>query len=85
MSAARRKRHQRKDTLESWATNILLQAHAIEPCPDHGYMRLKFDYAAIDHAHAIAEHRPYRGRSKATCVAVIDELLDNLADTCPAC
>lgn len=30
-----------EETLRWWATDLLLEAHAIAPCHDHGYMRLR--------------------------------------------
>lgn len=76
---------QKRETLDGWATGILLQAHAIAPCPDHGFMRLRFNHRSVDYAHALATHQPYKGLSKAKCIVVIDEVLDGLGDQCPAC
>lgn len=75
----------RKETLEQWATRILLHAHAIAPCPEHGYMRLRFSHQGLDYAHALAEHERYPGMSKAKCIEAVDQLLDCLSDECPAC
>jgi hypothetical protein len=82
MPSAKRKPSQ---TVETWATHVLLQAHAIAPCETHGFMRLKHHHAAIEYAHALAAHEPYPGMSKPKCVAAIDEVLDGLGDECPAC
>jgi len=49
----------KKETLDQWATRILLHAHAIAPCPDHGYMRLRFCHQGLDYAHALAEQDRY--------------------------
>lgn len=75
----------RKETIEQWATRILLHAHAIAPCPDHGFMRLKFSPSGIDYAHALAEHNRYPGFSKLKCVEAVDAAFDSLSDDCPAC
>lgn len=75
----------RKETVEQWATRILLHAHAIVPCPDHGYMRLRFSHHGLDYAHALAEHDRYPGLSKLKCVEAVDETFDNHSDDCPAC
>jgi hypothetical protein len=70
---------------DAWASNILLHAHAIAPCPEHGFMRLRFHHAAIDYAHALAATDPLPGTSKAESVAALDDYLDGLSDDCPAC
>jgi len=73
------------ETPEQWATGLLLQSHAIAPCAEHGFMRLRFHHAAIDYAHALAAKHPLPGKSKAKSIAVLDEVLDGLSDDCPAC
>ncbi len=70
---------------EAWATRILLHSHAIAPCAEHGFMKLKFHHAAIDYAHALAAVDPLPGKSKAKSAEVLDEFLDGLSDDCPAC
>ena len=75
----------RKESLDQWATRILLHAHAIAPCVDCGFVRLKFDQRAIDFAHALAAHKPYPGTSKARSVNAVDAVLDSLGDECPYC
>jgi hypothetical protein len=82
MPAAPRRKPEAAD---HWAARILLHAHAIAPCPEHGFMRLRFHHAAIDYAHALAASDPLPGKSKAKCVAVLDDFLDGLSDDCPAC
>ncbi|CAN5219372.1 hypothetical protein BH11PSE4_BH11PSE4_28380 [soil metagenome] len=70
---------------DEWAANILQHAHAIAPCPEHGFMKLRFHHAAIDYAHALAANDPLPGKSKAKSAAALDEFLDGLSDDCPAC
>jgi hypothetical protein len=70
---------------EVWATRILLHSHAIAPCAEHGYMRLRFHHAAIDYAHALAAADPLPGKSKAKSAETLDEFLDSLGDDCPEC
>lgn len=72
-------------TLDHWARDKLLRAHAIAPCPGCGYMRLNFSHRALDYAHALAEHEPYPGRSPAQCIEAVDAAYDELGDECPAC
>jgi hypothetical protein len=75
----------RKETIDQWATRILLHAHAIAPCADHGYMRLRFSHQGLDYAHALAEHDPYPGKSNVKCLEAVDAAFDSLGDECPAC
>ena len=70
---------------DAWATRILLHSHAIAPCSEHGYMRLRFHHAALDYAHALAAADPLPGKSKAKSAEALDEFLDGLGDDCPAC
>jgi hypothetical protein len=73
------------ETLSMWATNILLEAHAIAPCADHGYLRLRHSHHAVEYARSIAEQRKFSGKNKKERLKAIDKVLDGLADTCPAC
>lgn len=70
---------------DAWATRILLHSHAIAPCAEHGFMRLRFHHAALDYAHALAAADPLPGKSKAKSAETLDEFLDGLSDDCPAC
>jgi hypothetical protein len=81
MSDAKRK----KTSPEAWAAEILLHANAIASCPEHGFMRLKFNHASLDYAHALAAAAPFPGKSKAQSAEVLDEYLDGIGDECPAC
>ena len=74
-----------KETLDQWATRILLHAHAIVACPDCGFMRLKPGPYGLEYAHALAEFEPYPGKSKIKCVEAVDAVFDSLGDECPGC
>ena len=74
-----------KPSIDEWASQILLHAHAIESCPGCGFRRLKYSHRSIDYAHALAEHAPYPGISKAKSLKAVDDLLDSLSDECPGC
>ena len=76
---------QTTESPEAWATRILLHSHAIAPCAEHGYMRLRFHHAALDYAHALAAADPLPGKSKAKSAATLDDFIDGLGDDCPAC
>lgn len=73
------------ESADAWATRILLHSHAIAPCAEHGYMRLKFHHAALDYAHALAAADPLPGKSRAKSAETLDEFIDGLGDDCPAC
>lgn len=49
-------------TLEMWAADLLMEAHAIAPCHEHGYMRLRHSHHAVDYAMSLAEHRKFSGK-----------------------
>lgn len=74
-----------KETLEMWATDLLLEAHAISACPDHGYMRLRHIHHAIDYAKDLAQHRKFSGRNKRERISAVEDVLDGLGDSCPGC
>lgn len=74
-----------KETVETWATRMLLNARAIQACPACGFMKLNFSHQGIDYAHALAEHEPYPGKSKAQSIKAVDEVFDSLGDECPGC
>lgn len=87
-SAARKpapKASKQAESPEVWATRILLHSHAIAPCAEHGFMRLRFHHAALDYAHALAAADPLPGKSKAKSAEVLDEFIDGLGDDCPVC
>lgn len=69
--------------LEMWAADLLMEAHAIAPCPDHGYMRLRHSHHAVDYALSLAEHRTSSGKKER--IAAVESVLDGLSDECPAC
>jgi len=75
----------RKETVEQWATRILLHAHAIKACSDCGFMKLNFSHSGLDYAHALAAHDRFPGKSKLKCLEAVDAVFDSLSDECPAC
>jgi hypothetical protein len=77
--------NRRGQSVEEWASQILLHAHAIAPCPEHGFMRIKFSHAAIEYARALASREPHPKLGKSKSVAALDEFLDEVGDDCPAC
>ena len=77
--------HRRGQSVEEWASRILLHAHAIQPCPEHGFMRVKFSHASIEYARALASQEPFPKLGSTKSVAALDQFLDGLGDDCPAC
>lgn len=74
-----------RKSLSAWATDILLEAHVIAACPDHGYLRVRHSHHAVDYAFSLAEHRKFPGKNNKERVKAVNKVLDGLADTCPAC
>jgi hypothetical protein len=74
-----------ESSLEMWAADLLMEAHAIEPCHEHGYKRLRHSHHAIDYALSLAEHRKVSGKNKKERIAAVESVLDSLSDECPAC
>jgi hypothetical protein len=74
-----------ESTLEMWAADLLMEAHAIAPCHEHGYMRLRHSHHAVDYAISLAEHRKFSGKNKKERKAAVERVLDGLGDECPAC
>jgi hypothetical protein len=81
----KKKNANKSQTLEMWATDLLLEAHAIYACPDHGYMRLRHSHHAVDYAKDLAEHRKFSGKNKRERVCAIEKVLDGLGDSCSGC
>jgi hypothetical protein len=74
-----------RQSAEAWAAEILLQAHAIAKCHDHGFMRLRFDHTSLEHAHALAAAHPFPGMDEAQSAQILDDCLDGIGDACPGC
>jgi hypothetical protein len=72
-------------TLRGWALGVLLEAHAIRECDQHGHMKDRADPHALEHAHQIARHEPFPGTSPDHAVAAIDDVMQSIGDTCPDC
>ena len=75
----------RRETIEGWATQMLLNAHAIEVCPGCGFRRLKSGHRGLEYAHGLVEIERYPGKSKVKCIEAIDAVFDSLGDDCGGC
>lgn len=73
-----------ENELEMWAADLLMEAHAITPCPDHGYKRLRHSHHAVDYALSLATPN-ILGKNKKERIAAVESVLDGLSDECPAC
>lgn len=82
---AKRTTNLRQRNIENWATDILVHAHAIVPCLDCGFKRLRYDPRSIDYAHALASHERYAGLTTAQRIEAVDDVLDGLGHDCPLC
>jgi hypothetical protein len=72
-------------TIERWATSVLLEAGAIRECEEHGWMRDQTDPHARQHAIEIARSDPPLGFSPDVAADEIREVLASIGDTCPEC
>lgn len=79
------KKKSKNTTIEIWATDLLLEAQAIVPCPEHGYMRLRHSHHAVDYALDLTKDRKLSGTTRKDRIAAVEHALDGLGDTCPAC
>jgi hypothetical protein len=72
-------------TIRGWALGVLLEAHAIRECDEHGHMKDRTDPHALEHARDIARQDPFAGTSPDQAVAAIDEVMSSIGDSCPEC
>jgi hypothetical protein len=72
-------------TLEGWAIGILLAAGAIRECDEHGYMKDRADPHARDEAVETAREEPFPGLSSDQAAAAVQDVLNEIGDTCPGC
>jgi hypothetical protein len=72
-------------SLQGWALGVLLEAHAIRECDEHGHMKDRSDPHALEHAREAARVDPFLGTTPDQAVAAIDEVMRSIGDTCPSC
>jgi len=72
-------------TVAGWARSVLLEAGAIHECEEHGWMKDRADPHAHERARRIAREEPALGLSPDEAVAIIDDMLGSIGDTCPEC
>ncbi len=72
-------------SLESYATGVLLEAHAIVECEHHGYMKDRADPHAWDRARDAAARQRFGNTSKDERLKALDEIMRSIGDTCPDC
>ena len=72
-------------TLRGWAISVLLEAHAIKECGDHGWIQDRADPHAREHALDIALNEPPLGVAPKAAAVAVSEVLDTIGDTCPEC
>jgi hypothetical protein len=74
-------------TLFIWVTDILLEAHAIVPCLDHGYLLpqvLHYSQHAAGYPSSTAQHREFLSKNKKQRMKAVEKRLGGLAYACPA-
>jgi hypothetical protein len=62
-----------------------MEQGAVAECDHHGHRRDLGDPDAWHRAREQARNAPFSGASGEDCVAVIDEVMRSLGDTCPDC
>jgi hypothetical protein len=72
-------------SLERWATSILLEAGAIRECEEHGWMKDRTDPHGRHRAVEAARSDPPLGLSRDAAEVAVREVLDSIGDTCPEC
>lgn len=72
-------------TIRGWALGILLEAHAVRECDQHGHMKDRTDPHALEQAREIARQEPFSGTSPAQSLAAIDDVMNSIGDACPEC
>jgi hypothetical protein len=72
-------------TIQGWALGLLLEAHAIRECEQHGHMKDRTDPHAFEHAREVARVEPFPGTTPDQAVAALDEVMRSIGDTCPDC
>jgi hypothetical protein len=72
-------------TIRGWALGILLEAHAIRECDEHGHMKDRTDPHALEQAREIARQEPFPGTSSEQSLAAMDEVMNSVGDACPEC
>jgi hypothetical protein len=72
-------------SVRGWAIGLLLEAHAIKECEEHGHIRDRSDPEAWHHAQQHAASSPYPGSSPDEAVAALDDVMRSIGDTCPEC
>jgi hypothetical protein len=72
-------------SVEGWARSVLLEAGAIRECEEHGWARVRADPYAHERAVLAARHDPPPGVSPDEAIAVVEDVLCSIGDTCPEC
>jgi hypothetical protein len=80
-----RERRPRIQTIEAWATSVLLETGTIRECAEHGWMKDRTDPHARHRAIEIARSDPPPGVSQHDAVAAVENVLDSIGDSCPEC
>jgi hypothetical protein len=77
------KRREPFRTLRGWTIALLLETGAISECINHSHLCDATDPDAWRRARQIASSDPFKGASPAEAVAMIEEIMNSIGDTCP--
>jgi hypothetical protein len=72
-------------TLEGWALGVLMEQQAVTECDHHGHRRDRSDPDAWNRAREEAWRNPFPGATPEACIAALEEVMQSIGDTCPAC
>jgi hypothetical protein len=72
-------------SIQGWAIGVLLETGTIRECEDHSYMKDRSDPHARAAAFRIASEHPFPGTSPEEAALALNDVLDSIGDTCPAC
>jgi hypothetical protein len=79
------KRREPYRSLRGWAVGLLLETGAIRDCVDHSYLCDATDPDAWRRARRLASTHPFKGATPAEAVAMIEDIMRSIGDTCPEC
>jgi anti-sigma factor RsiW len=79
------KRREPFRTLRGWAIAVLLETGAISECVDHSHLCDATDPDAWRQARQIASINPFKGASPVEAVAMIEDIMASIGDSCPEC
>jgi hypothetical protein len=72
-------------TLGGWALGVLIEQGVVVECPHHGHRIDRADPDAWNRAREEAWRNPFPGANPEACIAVMEDIMRSIGDTCPEC